>query len=66
VHASIFLTGDFGELSVIPFSYEIREVWVLDSITKGMHNLCINSDEQNKMLWNGTRMSPSESKQSLW
>jgi len=56
--ASIFLTGDLGELSVIPFSYAITEIQILDSITKGMHDLRINNDEQNKMIWNGTSYEP--------
>ncbi len=57
--ASIFLTDDSGELKPIPFSYAITEIKILDSVTQGMHDLRINGDVQNKMVWNGTSYEPN-------
>lgn len=52
--ASIFVTDDIGELVAIPFSYAVKEIKVLDSITQGMHDLRINNDQTSRMIWNGT------------
>jgi hypothetical protein len=51
--ASIFIVNDIGELALIPFSYAVKDIEVLDSITRGMHDLRINHDETSKMVWDG-------------
>ncbi len=51
--ASIFIVNDVGELTPIPFSYAVKDIEVLDSITRGMHDLRINEDETSKMVWDG-------------
>jgi hypothetical protein len=52
--ASIFITDEFGELKAVPFSYAIKEIEILESVTKGMHDLRVNGDEANRMIWNDT------------
>jgi hypothetical protein len=51
--ASIFIVNDVGELTPIPFSYAVKHIEVLDSITKGMHDLRINQDKTSRMVWDG-------------
>jgi hypothetical protein len=52
--ASIFIKNELGELTAIPFTYAVKNIEVLDTITKGMHDLRINHDETSKMIWDGT------------
>ncbi len=52
--ASIFIENEFGELTAIPFTYAVKNIEVLSTITKGMHDLRINHDETSKMTWDGT------------
>jgi hypothetical protein len=50
---SIFVSGARGQLEAISFAYAFKEIEVLMSITQGMHDLRINGDESNHMIWNG-------------
>ncbi len=52
--ASIFIENEAGELTPIPFSYAVKDIEVLDSVTRGMHDLRINHDETSRMIWDGT------------
>lgn len=52
--ASIFMENGLGELSAIPFTFAVKNIEVLSTITKGMHDLRINNDATSKMVWDGT------------
>jgi hypothetical protein len=58
--ASIFIEDEFGELTAIPFAYAVKSVEVLQSLTRGMHDLRINEDERRKMVWDGTTYVPEQ------
>ncbi len=51
--ASIFIENESGELTPIPFSYAVKHIEVLDSLTKGMHARRINHVETSRMIWDG-------------
>lgn len=53
--ASIFLVDEQGELIPIPFGVAVKHIEVLGSSTNGMHDLRINHDESNRMIWDGTQ-----------
>jgi hypothetical protein len=52
--ATIFIKNDANELMAIPFSYAVKRIEVLGSLTQGMHDLRINDDKTHRMIWNGT------------
>lgn len=52
--ASIFLENESGELTAIPFSYAVKHIEVLGTLTRGMHDLRVNNDMSHKMIWDGT------------
>jgi hypothetical protein len=52
--ASIFLENEFGELVALPFSYAVKNIEVLASLTNGMHDLEVNSEQSQRMVWNGS------------
>jgi hypothetical protein len=51
---SIFLRDDHGELNAIPFNMAVKNIKVLESMTRGMHDLRVNNDETSRMVWDGT------------
>ncbi len=51
--ASIFVEDEFGELVAIPFTYAVKRIEVLESLTRGMHDLRVNEDENHRMVWDG-------------
>jgi hypothetical protein len=53
--ASIFLVDEKGELRPIPFGVVVKHIEVLGTVTNGMHDLRINHDEANRMIWDGTQ-----------
>lgn len=53
--ASIFLVNEQGELTPIPFGIAVKHIEVLGSSTNGMHDLRINHDEANRMIWDGAQ-----------
>jgi hypothetical protein len=56
--ASIFVEDEFGTLVAIPFTYAVKHIEVLDSLTQGMHDLKLNNDEHRRMIWNGSTYVP--------
>ncbi len=52
--ASIFLEDEYGELVALPFAYAVKRIEVLGSLTKGMHDLQVNGDANQRMVWNGS------------
>jgi hypothetical protein len=58
--ATIFMESDAGELKPIPIPYPVEHVEVLESLTNGMHDLRINHDEANRMIWDGTTYIPEQ------
>ncbi len=51
--ASIFVENELGELTAIPFTYAVKRIEVLQSLTRGMHDLRVNEDENHRMVWDG-------------
>lgn len=58
--ASIFIKNDLGELTAIPFAYAVKRIEVLESLTRGMHDLRVNNDETYRMVWDGTTYAPEQ------
>ncbi len=58
--ASIFIKNELGELAAIPFMYAVKHIEVLESITKGMHDLRVNHDETQRIVWDGTSYVPEQ------
>ena len=44
-----------GLYEAIPFGYAVKELVVESSITNQMHDITINNDEKNRMVWDGER-----------
>lgn len=51
----IFLRTENDTFIPIPFEYAVKELSVEHSVTDGMHDLRINNDPQNIMVWDGNR-----------
>ena len=52
--ASIFLKDEYGELVALPFAYAVKRIEVLGSLTNGMHDLQVNGDAHQRMVWDGS------------
>ena len=55
---TLFLhNDDTGEFEPIEFTYAVKEIAVLESVTNGMHDIKINNDAQMTLIWDGNRYS---------
>ena len=56
--ATIFLQNGIGEFEPTGFRYAVRDIEVLESITNGMHDIRLNGDTTERMVWNGAQYLP--------
>ena len=53
--ATIHLQDDAREFKPLEFRYAVKKIEALESITDGMHDIRINDDSENRMVWNGAQ-----------
>ena len=54
---TLFVRTEDGLLEAIPFSYAIKQIEVLESVTQGMHDIRLNESIGSTMIWDGTQYS---------
>lgn len=50
---TIYLQNEINEFVPISFAYAVKEILVENSMTNHMHDLRINNNNENIMVWNG-------------
>lgn len=54
---TLFVRTEDNLLEAIPFSYAVKDIEVLESVTQGMHDIRLNKSIDSTMIWDGNQYS---------